>query len=579
MFIASSRPWRLHSAWGDSERSVGRRRRDRAARPSCDLLEDRVTPSTFLVTNALDPMGRLVPGSLRRAVERANRSSSPDPVVEITSAAGSAIALHAGELRIRASLTIENASGAPVAIRQDAPNARVAHVVAGPRATAVTITGESAASALTLTGGNVRNGNGGGILVDNPQNTLTLAYVNLEGNAAAQVRNPRLGTGGNGGGIYSRGTVTLDHSIVSSNRASGPNAATGHAGGVYTDQGITLVASQVNSNTSRNDAGIFNVLGSVEVLNGSTVDNNASSGHSFATGDLGGGGIGEVAGNVLISDSQVNHNTSAGMYSGGIVILLGGVTVTDGSQIDGNRNTFAGGGIAANFEGSVTISGGSQVDGNTASGLGGGIVNFSSTFGINIIDRSEVANNTLDNSANFEETAGLIQVGLNPTVRRPFVAGGRGDALLTAAFQLFANACSQRAALLQQAVNAIPNSATTQVGGGIAEALGGPVEVGGGSTISGNHFARTTGAAELGIGGGVFANLGPVTIDGSTISGNQATGAGGGIWSGASLTISNSTVTGNQAANLGGGIFHKGKYQSTNSTISSNRPDDVYPQS
>ena len=130
----------------------------------------------------------------------------------------------------------------------------------------MTITGLGATSPLTLTGGHVRNGNGGAILVDNPRNVLTLAYVNVVGNSAAQVNHPRLGAKGNGGGIYSSGTVTLDHTSVSCNSANGPNGASGHAGGVYTDQGVTLIASHVDSNTARNAAGILNVFGSVEVL-------------------------------------------------------------------------------------------------------------------------------------------------------------------------------------------------------------------------------------------------------------------------------------------------------------------------
>ena len=133
------------------------------------------------------------------------------------------------------------------------------------------------------------------------------------------------------------------------------------------------------------------------------------------------------------------------MYSGGIVILLGGVTVTDGSQIDGNSNNGPGGGIAANFEGAVTISDGSQVDGNTGAGLGGGIVNFSDTFGISVTGQSQVAHNTLTNDEDALATSGLISVGLDPTIERAFVSGGRGDAMLKAALQLFVNACAQRA--------------------------------------------------------------------------------------------------------------------------------------
>ena len=573
---------------------------------------------------------------MRWAVAQANLPRNQGSTVAITPTVQNSITLRAGEISIRSSLTIENESGHPLTIEQSSPNSRVFHIVNNPRTTAAKITGLSADSTLTLTGGRVRNENGGAILVDNPRNVLTLSYVNVAGNSAAQVNWNGRGTKGNGGGIYSSGTVTLDHTSVSSNSANGPNAASGHAGGVYTDQGVTLVASQVNSNTSRNAAGIFNVYGSVEVLDGSAVNNNSSYGNSVPTGDFGGGGIGEMAGNVIISASQVSNNRAVGMFSAGIVILLGGVTVTDGSQIDGNSNNGPGGGIAANFEGAVTISNGSQVDGNTGAGLGGGIVNFSETFGISVTGQSQVAGNTLTNVEDALATSGLISVGLDPTIQGPFVSGGRGDAMLKAALQLFVNACAQRISMIQQAVNAFPSNGTVQVGGGISSVLSGPIEVSGGSNISDNGFASTNaGKAANGVGGGVFGNLGPITIDGSTISGNSATGNGfgagifgnlgvitidgssisgnsttgngfgagvfgnhgpnaidsstisgniatsdgGGIWNGSSLSISNSLVTLNKAVGHGGGIFNHGTFTSSNTSVVDNTPDDIYPSS
>ena len=117
-----------------------------------------------------------------------------------------------------------------------------------------------------------RNANGVAIPVDNPGNLLTLQYVNVVGNSAAQVKSPGQGTGGNGGGIAS-GTLMLVNSGVSGNSASGLNAASGHAGGVYADQGVTLVASHVHGNSVRNAGGI-NVFGPVNILGGSTVNGN-----------------------------------------------------------------------------------------------------------------------------------------------------------------------------------------------------------------------------------------------------------------------------------------------------------------
>jgi hypothetical protein len=555
------------------------RARRRSVRPGVDVLEERTTPSTFLVTNTLDPAGRLVPGSLRWAIAQANVSRSQIPTVEITSKVQGPITLHAGELRVSNGMTIENGSGAPLTIQQSTPNSRVFHVLANPRTNLVTISGESGSTPLTVTGGRVVNANGGGILVDNPQNVLTLQDVDVVGNSASQVTRPTLGAKGNGGGIYSSGSVSLVESNVSFNSAIGLNSASGHAGGVYADRGITMDTSHVDSNSARDAGGILNVFGSVEVTNQSTVDNNTSSGHALPMGDLGGGGISEMDGNVIIAGSQVNNNRTIGMYSGGIVLLLGGVTVTDLSQVDGNTNNGPGGGIAANFGGPVTVMNGSQVNGNTSGGVGGGIVNWSTNFGINIIDDSEVNNNLATNAEDAKSAAGLGLLFTDHSITNAFVSGGRGDAQLKQALQLFVNACGQRLDAINTSIAAFPSGGNVEIGAGIASVFGGPIEVLGGSSISGNLFGTvpTSTLPNNGIGGGVFSTIGQITIDGSTISDNSASGDGGGIWNGLALAITNSTVTGNHSAGHGGGIFNRGAYTHSNDNISGNTPDDVFP--
>ena len=45
------------------------------------------------------------------------------------------------------------------------------------------------------------------------------------------------------------------------------------------------------------------------------------------------------------------------------------------------------------------------------------------------------------------------------------------------------------------------------------------------------------------------------TIKNSTLSGNSATGNGGGIFGGGTLTVENSTLSGNSATYNGGGIY------------------------
>jgi hypothetical protein len=116
-----------------------------------------------------------------------------------------------------------------------------------------------------------------------------------------------------------------------------------------------------------------------------------------------------------------------------------------------------------------------------------------------------------------------------------------------------------------------------EIGGGICSIYGAPIEIVGGSQVSGNRFAALPSSPlpAVGIGAGVFSNIGPITIDGSTIGDNIATGDGGGIWNGLSLAISNSTVTSNQASGLGGGIYNRGSFANVQNDISGNKPDDI----
>jgi hypothetical protein len=538
------------------------------------VLEDRAVPTTFFVTSAVDAPGALVPGSLRWAVAQANLPQNQGSTVAITPLVQGAITLRAGELPIRSSLTIENDSGGPLTIRQATPGARIFHVFANARTTSVTIAGEGAGGNLTLTGGQALNANGGAILADNPLGDLSLSYVNVVLNTAIQLGASQRSVGGNGGGIYSRGAVALDHSSVSGNRAIGPNSATGQAGGVYTDRGLTAFASHIDGNSARDAGGLFNVTGNVFVLAGSTVDGNSSTGNAINSGDGGGGGIGEELGYVTVSDSQVAGNVAKGMYSAGIVSLMGGVSILARSQVDGNANNGPGGGIAANFLGPVIVNGFSEVDGNTGAGLGGGIVNFSERYGISVTGNSRVAGNILTNAETGGVIGGFLQAASSPA----FLSPGRSDALLGTVLRQFVTVVNQRAAAIKSAASTMPDGGNVTVGGGIASALTGPIVVADEGQVYGNvSGAIVQSPLSLGIGGGIFANQGPITVDSGVVSANVASGSGGGIWSGQSLVVTNSQVIGNVAGAPGGGIFNRGSYVNSNGYVSGNTPDDVFP--
>ena len=90
------------------------------------------------------------------------------------------------------------------------------------------------------------------------------------------------------------------------------------------------------------------------------------------------------------------------------------------------------------------------------------------------------------------------------------------------------------------------------------------------STVSGN---TATGNG----GGGIYNDGGMLTLSNSTVSGNTATGGGGGgIYNYGTLTLSNSTVSGNTVIGgiSGGGIENGGTLMLSNSTVSGNTARD-----
>jgi fibronectin-binding autotransporter adhesin len=576
-------------------------------RPSLESLEDRVTPATFLVTNSSD---NLLPGSLRYAISQGNLD--PGSTILITRQVTTPIKLTRGELAIQANVTIQNDAGAPVTIHQRTRDARVFHV-SGSGALAVTITGGNASAPLIITGGSIRGANGGGILVDTANSTLTLNHVQIAGNRALQTGAPNDPTGGIGGGIYSAGSVTLQGSAVVGNRADtggggvGVNAGAvtltqgsivggnrsrrGEGGGISVATGSVSLGggSHVDGNSARDVGGIM--VGTtvaaadtaVSVTGGSTVNGNSSTaGQRQNPNNLGGGGIAVVAlGNVTIDGSQVNGNSTVGMYSGGIVVGLGSVTVANGSQINGNRNNGPGGGVAANFGGKVSVSGRSEVNFNTGGALGGGIVNFAGPFGaVEVSGGSQVSHNTLTNGETVGRVIAVFLAVADPNSGlQAFAAatGGSGGAAMRRGLDRVGHAARRTARFLKHTLGNVSHPLGVLVAGGGIAAFAAPVSITGGSQVNGNLSGKNVLGRHhrvIGLGGGIFQLAGQVTIDQSRIDDNQAPrGDGGGIWSGGVLNVLSSTVSGNTAAGEGGGLFNASRGQATaqSTTFQGNR--------
>ncbi len=86
------------------------------------------------------------------------------------------------------------------------------------------------------------------------------------------------------------------------------------------------------------------------------------------------------------------------------------------------------------------------------------------------------------------------------------------------------------------------------------------------SSVSGNEASNFGDASNS---GGGIKNNGTLTLNDSTVSGNKAI-AGGGISNGGTLTLNDSTVSGNEAGLGGGGISNSGNFTLDGSTVSDN---------
>src|SRR5262245_46423453 len=95
-----------------------------------------------------------------------------------------------------------------------------------------------------------------------------------------------------------------------------------------------------------------------------------------------------------------------------------------------------------------------------------------------------------------------------------------------------------------------------------------------GATVILSGLTITNGYVASNLGGGGIANVGTLTLNRATVSGNTVNESGGGIANFGTLTLNNSTVSGNSATDSGGGIYNGVSVYDTvtlnNSTVSGN---------
>jgi predicted outer membrane repeat protein len=319
-----------------------------------------------------------------------------------------------------------------------------------------------------------------------------------------------------GGGVYSRGPMTIDNSVINF------NAAGDDGGGVDDNAGsaLKITNTTIFQNTSGDAGGGVASFSTTGIFTNDSIINN--------TAGSSGGGIyfSHTSGTLTATACTVSNNT-ARKEGGGLNTEVGvpGTTTIDGGNYNGNVSASSGG--AMDIEGTATVIN-ATVRNNTAASSGGGI--YYSTGPSLTITSCTITNNVASNNSG----GGILDVANTPTT-----------------FTLLGNFISGNTA--------------TEFGGGVCDYSNGTfTDISGGVAMGNTISQNISGGTGLSSGGGgIWTDSHKITFNASVISGNRAGNGGGmfiGLFSGdngatSSVTLVNDTFAANTASVDGGAVF------------------------
>ncbi len=442
---------------------------------------------------------------------------------------------------------------------------------------------------LTITDGNAGSNSGGGIYVSGNATVVNISNSTIAGNTAST----------SGGGIYvMNSTLNIYNSTIAGNTAN-------NGGGIFITSGTANIADSTitgNTATSAAGGGLY-ADGTVSLLNNIITGNKASNvdGDIYKLGGTVNGKYniyGALSGNALTSWTQTNTKSSAddvfentapadhvyAIKAGGAAAYKG-ILVHMGANGQFYYQSGAGyydaGGQAGPNQAYTTIA-------SSQNGVSRTLTNLAYNAGAYALEPVPDKNYTIVTSY-ADDRSGLNPFMADVTLREALIyAGAQG----TAQTITFATAINTRIITLNSTFGELAigfsvtirgnGAANTIVSGGWDSVAGSNVGVRvfniTASTVTLDGLTVTKGNAGSGGGGGIYM-LGPggtLNISNSTISGNTAGAAGGGIAvSFSTVNISNSTISGNTAFSYGGGIYAGTDVTVVNnSTISGNKAGD-----
>ena len=436
---------------------------------------------------------------------------------------------------------------------------------------------------------------GGGVYVDG--GTMTMADGEISGNMAYQ-----------GGGVYLTGGAqfTMTGGAITENKYAHSAKFTPAGGGIYVGSGCALT---VESTDKENPATIS--------------DNKTADTGNYVQAR--GGGIFATGAEITLTDAVVSGNTSAigsGIAGGGIYVEDGStLTVTD-CEISENSGYYSldnmeyesgGGGIVVDDDSSLNMSG-TTVSGNTAlygagvyldgttsvtitdcviseneslldinnanwyynSCAAGGIFYNSSSGELNIIDTTFQGNTAMEFGGAMVIVSGTADIQNCDFIGNESPQGGGiyslGKTSLTNC-TLSGNDGSGAGGAFS-----IDSGTTTLTGCTVQEnTSNGEQGWGGGAYVAGTLILDDTNfvenaATNRGVGGGVYlASGGTLEIkNGSSVSSNTATEAGGIANAGGSVTFSDGMIVNNEAL-MAGGVENLGTFTMSGGAITGNQ--------
>jgi hypothetical protein len=412
--------------------------------------------------------------------------------------------------------------------------------ITGPGSSSLTISGNDASQIFSITAPTGNNIAISGL-------TITHGSSSTPGGAIVDVSNGlRIGPGGASGAALSLTDDVISDSTTTVSSRSGPYSGPGGGGGIYSRGPVTLTDSTVSGNTATSAPGGGLSLSAkysggpsgTNTISGSTIsDNHAASGGGIQAGT---------------KYSSYGPSPYSLLEVGRTTITKSQITGNAADQDSGSGSSGFGGGVNANESLSLTSS---KVSGNTATSVGGGVNLFQKYGGDQLTGDTISDNQAAPPSGSTSSTAGggvgvwgigtkyaPVNVNQSTVSGNQATAGAGIDVLYDFNSAVDINSST---------VSANTGVATTHVpsaGGGLGVAnVGGKFTVTD-STLSGNtadegagallgepNSSRPTIQSKYNSDGSV-ARQGSIAFNNSTISGNTATTHGGGIYDSAYKT-------------------------------------------